>query len=168
MKCLHTSVIMLYSLILCCLFVIFSHYFPPTMSNAVLICHTLFRLSPLIWHALPSNFCVACFHWCNDFEEFYHTIISAASSHNYFFFPLPPDSDWIHLTFFFPIFDMHPHLTMNDMNFPCFLLCPLICCDKFCKILVSEYLDILHFLSGLNVFIFKVWGKQKYKHQTYI
>ena len=154
MMFLYTSVIMLYSLILFCILVIFSHYFPPTMSNAVLIC--LFRLSPLIWHALLSNFSVARFHWCNDFEEFYHTIISAAWSCNYlvfffFFCLILTGLSWL---FFFPIFDMHPHLTMNDMNFPCFLLCPLICFDKFCKILVFWAFGHSTFLIWIECFYF--------------
>ena len=131
----------------------FSPLFSPTMSNAVLIC--LFILSSLIWHALLSNFNVACFHWCNDFEEFYHTIISAAWSRNYlvFFFFLS-DFDWTHLTFFLPIFDMHPHLTMNCMNFPCFLLCPLICFDKFCNILVFWAFGHSKFLIWIECFYF--------------
>jgi hypothetical protein len=77
-------------------------------------------------------------------------------------------SDWNHLTFFFPIFDMHPHLTMNDMNFPHFLLHPLICCDKCVRSWCPELLGILHLLYGLKVFIFKVHGEHKYKHKTYV
>lgn len=166
MICLHTSVIMLHSLILCCILVIFPHYFPLTMSNSVLLCHTLFRLSPLIWHALPSNFSVACFHWCNDFEEFYHTIISAAWSHNYF----PPLQFWLDsCNFFSSPYLICIHICLWMIWIFLFFFCVLwSVLTNFVRFWCSEHLDVVYFLSGLNVFIFKVWGKQKYKHQTYI
>ena len=145
----------------------FSPLFSPTMSNAVLIC--LFILSSLIWHALLSNFNVACFHWCNDFEEFYHTIISAAWSRNYlvffFFCLILTGLTWL---FFFPyLICIHIWLWIVwiFLVFFCALWSVL---TNFVIFWCSERLDIQNFLSGLNVFIFKVWGKQKYKHQNYI
>lgn len=166
MKCLYISVAKLCWLIVYFILVIFSLYFPHKMSNAVLLCHILFRLSPLIWHALSSNLSLACFLWCSDFEESYHMIIYAAWSHNYlvcFLLIL----DLFTGLFFFSIFDMCPYMTMIWIFLVLFgiLWFVLTNCVRFW---CTQLLDILHFLSGIKVFIFEVRGEKKNKHKTYI